>query len=543
MLVFGDRTELDVAMDSSGIAPVASTFTLNDVRVNLDSEMLLHRDGSTTVLRPQTFATLRFFMANPDRVVTKGELIDAVWHGISVTDDSIVQCVHEIRMALKDDRRALLQTVARRGYRLALSQQRPLEERSDGPSVAVLNFNATGHTRDGAEFADGLQTDLVVSLSKMRAITVMSHRDFSSGDVRSLSSRLGVRYLVQGNVRTAGSRVRVTVALIDGASGTLVRTARFDSGSGDLLDLQETLAEKIAGLVEPSIRRAEIERARRKTSGSLDAYDLCLRAIPCVLSNTSGDGEKALGLLAAANALDPEYLPAHAFAAWCHEQRYLRNGFNPADRTNALAHADLALGVNSDDPEAISIAAFVRANLTRDYDSALRAIDRALAINEHSSLVLGFGALVAAHNERYDRATEHARSALELSPPDDPMNYHPYCALTVAHLFAGELPEAAENAAATIRSNPEFSVAHAYYVSSLIELGQLDAAHLAARRLLEISPTFSVGGFARMNLFRDALTDDIAAALRRAELPDRVTWATDSRLRESVIDPDRASAH
>jgi len=511
---------LAMAMETPEPVPTAPVLTLNDVLVDLGSEMLLYRDGSTGVLRPQTFAILRHLIANPDRVVTKGELIDAVWHGAAVTDDSVVQCIHEIRRALKDDRHTLLQTAARRGYRLVAPQQRPPDPPSTGPSIAVLPFKPLSRTLDGTEFADGLLTDLVISLSKIRGLTVTAHTGICAGDSRDLASRLGVRYLVDGTVRSSGNRVRVSAELIDGASGARVWSARVDSGNGDILEQQERLAGQIAGTIEPSIRRAEIERARRKGSGSLDAYDLCLQAVPYALSNTAENGEKALGLLAAALALDPDYLPAHAYAAWCHEQRYLRNGFKPEDRMDALAHADLALGVNSDDPQAISIAAFVRANLTRDYDAAVRSIDRALAINERCSLALGFSALVSAHSERRDRAIGHARLALELSPPDDPMNYHPYCALAVAHLFAGEFAEAAENAAATIRSNPEFSVAHAYLVASLVELGQRDAAEAAASRLLEIAPAFSVNGFVRMNLFRASLTEAIASALRQAGLPE-----------------------
>jgi tetratricopeptide (TPR) repeat protein len=277
--------------------------------------------------------------------------------------------------------------------------------------------------------------------------------------------------------------------------------------------------EQIAGGIEPAIRRAEIARARRKRPGSLDAYDLCLRAVPHALSNTADGAATALALLEEALALDPDYLPAHGYAAWCREQRYLRQGFDPADRAAALAHADAALGVLSDDPQVIGIAAFVRANLTRDYDAAVEALDRALAMNGNSPLVLGFSALVAAHSERHARAVEHAGRALALSPPDDPMNYHPWCALTVANLFAGLHAEAARFAALTIRANPGFSVAHAYLVASLVNLGDLDAARTAASRLLEVAPSFTVAGFARMDLFRPPLTAALAQALATAGLP------------------------
>ena len=273
-------------------------------------------------------------------------------------------------------------------------------------------------------------------------------------------------------------------------------------------------------MIEPSIRRAEIERARRKHPESLDAYDLYLRALPHAVANTPEDCDRALALLGEALRLDPGYLPAHAVAAWCGEQRYLRHGFDPADRTAALQHADIALGVNADDPQAMSIAAFVRANLTRDYDAAVEVLDRALAMNGSSALAFGFSALISAHSERHARAVEHAHTALRLSPLNDPMNYHPYCALALTHLFAGTFADAARYAALAIRANPGFSVPYVYLVAGHVGLGDVDAARTAARRLLEIAPDFTVGGYARMNLFRPPLTERIAAALRKAELPE-----------------------
>ena len=145
-----------------------------------------------------------------------------------------------------------------------------------------------------------------------------------------------------------------------------------------------------------------------------------------VLTNKAGGTDEALRLLRAALALDPGLLPAHGYAAWLHEQRYFRDGLNPADRAAALAHAEVVLGVNAGDPQAMSIGAFVRGMLTGDYDAALVVFDRALGINANSALVYGFSALAAAHSGRDERAVAHARKSLRLSPLDDPLSYHPY---------------------------------------------------------------------------------------------------------------------
>jgi TolB-like protein len=501
-----------------------ATVVINGVVVDLTSETLRCQDGSTRVLRPQTFATLRHLIGKPNRLVSKGELSEAVWHGAAVTDDSLVQCIHEIRRALNDDQHVVLQTAARRGYRLTSPEPIDVTPPS-GPSIAVLPFERL----DGAEphdyFADGLAEDVITSLSKIAGLFVIARNSsfsYRGGavDLRRAADELGVRYLLQGSVRRSGDRLRINARLVGGASAAQVWAGRFDGAAADVFELQDRLTEQIVGAIEPSIRRAEIERARRKRPESLDAYDLYLRALPHALANTADGCDRALALLDAALRLEPGYLPAHGYAAWCHEQRYFRGGFDPADRQAALRHADAALAVNSDDPQAMSIGAFVRANLTRDYAGAAEVLDRALAINGNSALAFGFSALVAAHSERHERAVEHAGKALRLSPLDDPLNYHPYCALALTNLFAGRFAESVKYASQTIRANPGFSVPYAYLVAGQVNLGNLEAAHAAAARLLEVAPAFSVADFARMNLFRAPLMAQITAALREAGLPE-----------------------
>ncbi|MEJ1933119.1 tetratricopeptide repeat protein [Nostoc sp. NIES-2111] len=383
------------------------------------------------------------------------------------------------------------------------------------PSLAVLPFEQL----DGPTpryFSDGLAADLGASLSKIRGLRVVVCSSHTTTDLRDLAAQLGVRYLLKGRARKPGDQLRITVEIVDGATGGHVWADMFEGADNEVFDVHDEIIEHIVGVVEPSIRRAEIERARNMRPTSLDAYALYLKAVPHVFANTKRDGEKAIRLLSDALKIEPDFLPAHAYAAWCFEQQYLRNGFDPADRVAALTHADIALGVNTDDAQAIGIAGFVRANLTGDYDSALDVLDRALALNGNSPLTLGFSALVSAHGERLARAIEHATRALRLSLPNDPLNYHPFCALTVANLFAADFAEAAKHATSAIRVNPAFSIAHAYLVTSLVRLGKIEAARQAATRLLELDPAFTVDGF---GMGRAAQIEMIADALRRAGVP------------------------
>jgi tetratricopeptide (TPR) repeat protein len=330
---------------------------------------------------------------------------------------------------------------------------------------------------------------------------------------------LGVRYVLEGSVRRAASRLRITGQLVEGEAGTHVWADKFEGSLEDIFDLQDRLTESIVGAIEPSLRRAEIERARQKRPESLNAYDLYLRALPHAAANTHEGQEEALRLLGEALRLDPNYAVAHAYAAWSREQRFLRGGFRPEDREAALEHARLAIAQGANDPQALSIAAFVRANLTHDYDAGLSILDRALAMNGNSALAFGFSALICCFCERYERGIEHARKALRLSP-FDPLNYHPYLALGEAAFFTGKPAEAVEHLNLAIQSNPGFSLLHALLAAVLAELDQLDAARATVGRLLEVAPDFTVGGFVRMDVWRPHIMEKVAGLLLKAGAPE-----------------------
>ncbi|MER8441216.1 hypothetical protein NKH36_32260 [Mesorhizobium sp. M1312] len=192
---------------------------------------------------------------------------------------------------------------------------------------------------------------------------------------------------------------------------------------------------------------------------------------------------------------------------------------SPLDRAAALKHAHIALSIGTDDPQALCIGAFVHANITHDYESAIGALDRALKMNANSALAFGFSALVHMFCERYERATDHALKALRLSP-FDPLNYHPYLALSWVHLFTERFEEAARYSTLAIQANPGFSILHATLVAAHANLDRLDAARTAAERLLEIAPGWTISSFVRMDLVRPHLMDGFATTLRKAGLPE-----------------------
>ena len=246
------------------------------------------------------------------------------------------------------------------------------------PSIAVLPFVNMGGDPEQDYFADGLVEDLITSLSKVAGFFVIARNSTfaykgRAVDIRQVAKELGVRYVLEGSVRKAANRLRITGQLIEGASATHVWADKFEGAVEDIFDLQDRITESIVGAIEPSLRRAEIERARRKGPDRLDAYDLYLRAMPHAYANTPARTVEALRLLDEALALEPNYASAHGYAAWCHEQLFLRSGFHPEDRAAALKHAHIALSIGTDDPQALSIGAFVHAMITHDYDRAIGA--------------------------------------------------------------------------------------------------------------------------------------------------------------------------
>src|SRR5271157_5373770 len=211
-------------------------------------------------------------------------------------------------------------------------------------------------------FVDGMVEDIITGLSRIRWLFVIARNSsfIYKGkpiDVRQAGRELGVRYVLEGSVRKAGSRLRITAQLIDADTGAHVWADRYDGAVEDVFDLQDKLTQNIVGILEPNLRRAEIERAQRKRPENLDAYDLHLRAVPYMESVMPEDAAVCAGYLEQALKLDPRYAIAHAYMAAALETQFLRGGRDPAHATAAVRHARAALTLGGDDPTALAFAA------------------------------------------------------------------------------------------------------------------------------------------------------------------------------------------
>jgi adenylate cyclase len=261
----------------------------------------------------------------------------------------------------------------------------------DKPSIAVLPFANMSGDPEQEYFADGMVEEIITALSRIRWLFVIARNSSftykgRAVDVKQVGRELGVRYVLEGSVRKGGNRVRITAQLIDATNGAHLWADRFDGLLEEVFELQDKVAISVAGVIEPTLRQSEIERARRKRPDSLDAYDLYLRALPYASTPMPEDADKALPLLGKAIELEPDFAAAHAFIAWCHEARYLRGGMQEETRVAALHHARRAIAAGGDDGAALATAGFVIAVVGRDYETALTAFDRSFALSSSSAL-------------------------------------------------------------------------------------------------------------------------------------------------------------
>jgi len=408
--------------------------------------------------------------------------------------------------------------------RNSAAMTRPVLALPDKPSIAVLPFANMSGDPEQEYFADGMVEEIITALSRIRWLFVIARNSTFTYkahaiDVKRVGRELGVRYVLEGSVRKAGGRVRITAQLIEAETGMHLWADRFDGSFDDVFDLQDQVASGVVGAIEPTLRRAEIERAGRKRPDNLDAYDLYLRALPFAFTAMPEAADRALDLLERAIAIEPEYGAAHAFIAWCHHTRYLRAGLAEEERLAALRHAHIAIATGGDDATALAVAAFIVGIFARDYETAFNALDRSLALSPSSALAFGLSSLIRAWSGDNAIAVEHAERALRLSP-FDPLSYNPYNALAYAHFFAGRFDEAASAAGMAAQANPRFSIPWILRTAALAKTARIDEAKASAQRVLDVEPRFTISSFLASNVTSAERLAMLGDGLRQAGLPE-----------------------
>jgi tetratricopeptide (TPR) repeat protein len=337
-------------------------------------------------------------------------------------------------------------------------------------------------------------------------------------DIKQIGRELGVRYVLEGSVRKAGNRVRITAQLIEAETNRHIWAERYDRSLDDIFDLQDDITMSTVASIEPRLRQAEIERVKRKRPDSLDAYDLVLRAIPQVYTLMPAGVTQALPLLERALDLEPNYATALAYAAWCHETLFVRAGAKEVDRAAMRRYAQAAIVHGRDDAAALSIAGFCIGMIEHDRATAFSALDAALALSPSSAFTYDLGSVLLGWAGESERAVEWGNRAVRLSP-FDPFNFVAFGGISAGHFSAGRYAEAADAARKAIQVNPLFSVSYTLLVAALVRLGQADEAKAVAARLLELEPSFSMGRFCTAVGMVPAVAAGVTEAVRSVGLP------------------------
>ena len=452
--------------------------------------------------------------------------------GISISEDVWRQVQGKVAANFVDAGEQSLKNIARpvRIYRVELGKQSAAEPAAptlllpDKPSIAVLPFQNMSGDPEQEYFTDGMVEDIITGLSRIKWLFVIARNSTFTYknraiDVKQVGRELGVRYVLEGSVRRVADRIRIIGQLIDAVSGAHVWAERYDRKSNDIFALQDEITLSVVGAIEPSCGwpKSSVLNASARTVSTLTI--LSCRLSPTSFPVMPDRATKALALLDRALALNSNYALAHAFAAMCYHNRFLRAGLHEQDRTASIHHAQAAIAYGQDDALALTFAGFSIGMDANDRNSAFAAFDAALALSPSSALTYYCGSAILGWGGEAERAIEWAECGIQFSP-FDPWRFAAYHALALGDFHRGRYQEAADSAYKAVQANPGHSISRMLLAAPLAKLGRITEAKVAAAHVLELQPTFRYSKqFSGVNC-APALAASLGEALRETGLPE-----------------------
>jgi TolB-like protein/tetratricopeptide (TPR) repeat protein len=453
--------------------------------------------------------------------------------GICISGKCHEEITGRVNVAWDDLGEQRLKNIARpvRVYRMrsdkTATQAAPVLTIPDRPSIAVLPFQNMSGDPEQEYFADGVVEEIITGLARLRWLFVIARNSSftykgRAVDVKQVGRELGVRYLLEGSVRKAPNRVRITGQLIDTSSGAHLWADHFDGSLEDIFDLQDQVTGRVVGAIAPKLEQAEIERAKRKPTESLDAYDYFLRGVASLHQGTRESNDDALGLFANAIKFDPTFASAHGIASFCYVWRKA-NGWMTDRKREAAEAAQLAFRaaeLGKDDAVALAWAGFTLARVAGDFDAGLALIDRALLLNPNLAAAWQFSGRVRVYRGEPEVAIEHLARALRLNPLD-PFNYGALGSMAYANFFLGRYEEATVWAEKAMRENPNFLPVLTIVAASNAFAGRPDEAKRAMERVQKLDPALRVSNLNdQFPLRRSEDNNKFVDGLRNAGLPE-----------------------
>jgi TolB-like protein len=509
----------------------------------------LHRGADIVSIAPKVFDMLDYLICNRERVISKEELIKAVWNGRVVSDAALTTRLNVARNAIGDsgDQQRLIKTLPRKGFRFIGPVQetqrdadraiagRPIEMPQsalalpDKSSIAVLPFVNLSSDPEQDYFADGLVDDIVTALSHFKALFVIARNSSftykgRAVDVKQVGRELGVRYVLEGSVRKAANRVRITGQLVDTETGAHLWANRIDGELGDIFGLQDQVTESVVAAIAPAVEKAEIEHAKRKPTENLDAYAIYLHGMAKVYQFASRRAnEEALRLFYGAIELDPDFASAYGRAASCYA-RFKADGWiagTPNEIAEVKRLARKAMELGRDDAIALAASGWALAFVVRDLGAAAALVDRALVLNSNLAEAWRFSGWVKSWLGEPEAAIERFAHAMRLDPLDPRMGGM-RSGVAHAHFFARHYDEAAGWAVMALQENPDFQPALRIAAASNAMAGRLEHAQHSVARLRELNPNVLVSNLKdRLGPYQRAENvSRYEEGLRQAGLPE-----------------------
>ena len=486
-------------------APPAAIFRFAGFVLDVRRGSLLTAAGEELTLRRQSFQLLRLLVENAGRLLDRDTINRVIWSDVVVTDDSITQCVRDIRRAIGDDAQRILKTVPRRGYLLAAEVVMvsdplvgPLPAAlalPDKPSLVVLPFQNMSGDPEQVYFIDGLVEDITTALSCIRSLFVIARNSAFAYkgrvvDVRQIGSELGVRYALEGSVRRVGDRLRVTAQLIHAASGSHVWAGRYDRDVSDAFAVQDEISTTVAGVIEPALADAEQRRVLRKPPERLDAWEAYQRGLWHFYNHGSNENRVARTFFRRAIELDPQFAPGHYGYALALQWEIWHYSTRPFAEVQGAPLEEALIAVSLDDKDAMGHAVLAHMRMWgSDWDGAIAEARKAVALNPNGAFGIGMLGCVLGFGGYREEALDRLRQAMRASP-HDPFTSLWLLWIGLIQFFAGQFAPAVETLRQVGRLRPYYSNYHTVLAAALACQGHLDEARGVLSRAPPVDPRY-----------------------------------------------------
>lgn len=505
----------------------SEAILLGSFRFDPSKRELVSADGSPIALRSQSTEVLTILALYKGEVVAKDDLMASIWGDTFVTDDSLVQCISDIRRALGDSGQELIQTLPRRGYRLnyvlADEAPAPIRNLEHQRAIFVQQFASIGDETDQTVFAEGLSEDLIVRLSMVRNLNVTAERSsysFQSDAVRvAKSDTVPASNILMGSVRLMGNKVRVTAQLVEQDGGAVLFSRRYDRSVCDVFEIQDDITSKIIAETRAALTEGEAARMARRQTKSVRAWEYFHQGVLEHFKYTAQGNAAARDLYTAALGEDKEYFDAQVGVAWTHwfDARSSHVATPKLSLLKCREKVDLMIATSPDVADVIQLDALLLA-LEGKYDAAILRADAAYEAGPSFLYGRTITAWVHLYTGNLTRARDIYRERMIADPyfPDDPLFYYAQCLS-----LQGEHKEAVSLAQEYCRRVPGTPYGYTLLATAQGLAGQKDGARETVAALREAHPQFFLSEYCRHEPFRDnSILEKLAGELREAGLPD-----------------------